>query len=140
MSMEMTQLSSEYWNALASQLIVISSLLAGFSLSLIFSLSGNTSKIMNYLFKAATTATASFLVSIFAMTKILMLTNKGFPYKLTAESLILPRIAGTLSFFIGILSIVVILSLSGWVKSDSSKNFTTIIGIITLILILLMLT
>ena len=137
--MQMTQLSPDYWNALAGQLIVISSLLAGFSLSLIFSLPENKSTIMSYLFRAAVTATASFLVSIFAMTKILMLTNKGFPFKLTAESLIFPRIAGIVSFIIGILSVVLILALSGWVKSENSKWFTTAVGLITLILIALML-
>jgi hypothetical protein len=138
--MEMTQLSPDYWNALASQLIVISSLLAGFSLSLIFSLAENKSKVMNYVFRASVTATASFLVSIFAMTKILMLTNKGFPFKIAAENLIFPRITGIIFFIIGILSIIVILALSGWVKSENSKNFTTTVGIITFILIVLMLT
>ena len=137
--MQITQLSSEYWNALASQLIVISSLLAGFSLSLIFSLGDTKSTIMNYVFRAAVTATASFLVSIFALTKILMMTNKGFPFKTTGDSLIFPRIAGMIAFVIGILSIVMILALSGWVKSENSKNFTTVIGLITLVLIILML-
>jgi hypothetical protein len=137
--MQMTQLSPDYWNTLASQLIVISSLLAGFSLSLIFSLADDKSKTMNYLFRAATTGTASFLVSIFAMTKILMLTNKGFPYKITEESLIFSRVIGMISFIIGILSIVAILTLSGWIKSGNSKKYTTIIGILTLILIIYML-
>ncbi len=39
----MLKLSFDYWNALAGQMIVISSLLAGFSLSLIFSLPDNVS-------------------------------------------------------------------------------------------------
>jgi len=134
----MIKLSFEYWNTLASQLIVISSLLAGFSLSLIFSLTENKSKIMNYIFRAATTATASFLVVIFAMTKILMLTNKGFPFKVTEGNLIFPRLIGITSFITGILSIIVIISLSGWAKAENSKKFTTIIGVITLILIIAM--
>ena len=136
----MLKLSFEYWNALASQFAVISSLLAGFCLSLIFSLPETNSKITNYVFRAAVTGTASFLISIFAMTKILLLTTKGYPFKVTEDDFLFPRISGVMGFFVGILSIVVILSLSGQVKSENSKRFTTIAGIITLVLIIALIT
>ena len=137
----MTELSFEYWNALVSQLIVISSLLCGFSLSLLFKLPDTQSnnRINTYIFRSTTIATASFLVCIFAMTKILMMTNKGFPFKVTAADLTLPRIIGVLSFLTGIVSIILIISLSGWNKPDRSKWFTIIIGILTLLLIIAML-
>ncbi len=133
----MTSLSFEYWNKLASQLIVISSLLGGFSLSVIIPLieTKTDSKAMNYIFRSVVVSTASFLVSIFAMTKILMITSQGFPFKVTDGDLVFPRIVGTVSFIVGILSIVVILTLSGWTKSSAMKRFTLLVGLLTLFLI-----
>jgi hypothetical protein len=136
----MTELSFDYWNTLASQMVVISSLMGGFSLSLLFSLPENPEKtrINTYIFKAATIATASFLVSIFALTKILLMTTKGFPFAVTGENLILPRIVATSTFFTGILSVITLIALSGWNKSLKTKRFTMIVGIVMLVLILAM--
>lgn len=137
----MTELSFDYWNKLAGQLIVISSLLGGFSLSVIIPLieSKFENSVIPYIFRAVIIATASFLISIFAMTKILMLTTPGFPIKVTNEDFLLPRIMGFTSFMIGILSIIAILFLSGWNKSGSLKRFSIIVAILTLVLILWML-
>jgi hypothetical protein len=137
----MIELPFEYWNKLASQLIVISSLLGGFSLSIIVPMMENRSesKAMSYLFKATTIATASFLVSIFAMTKILMMTTEGYPGQIADSSLSLPRIIGVLSFFAGIVSIVSIIMLSGYIRGGKFKRFTLIAGSIAMLLILLML-
>lgn len=137
----MTELSFEYWNSLASQMLVISSLMGGFSLSLLFALpeSSEHPRIQDRIFKAAAIATASFLVSIFALTKILMMTTKGFPFPVTGASLVLPRIIATSTFFIGILSVIALVGLSGWNKSLKTKRFTIIVGIVMLVLILAML-
>ena len=138
----MTELSFDYWNKLAGQLIVISSLLGGFSLSVMISLieAKSESKVIGYIFRSVVIATASFLISIFALTKIIMLTSQGFPGKVTVNDLTTPRIIGFLSFIIGILSIIAVISLSGWLRSNSMKRFTLIVGLLTLILILTMLT
>jgi hypothetical protein len=137
----MTELSFDYWNKLAGQLIVISSLLGGFSLSVIIPLI--ESKFENsttpYIFRAILISTACFLISIFAMTKILMITTPGFPRKVTGEDFFLPRIVGATSFIIGILSIIAVLFLSGWNKSGSLKQFSIILATLTLVLILWML-
>jgi hypothetical protein len=136
----MIKLSFEYWNALASQLIVISSLLCGFSLSLIFVQPENESnqKIKSFIFKATVIAAAAFLISIFAMTKILMMTTKGFPFIVNDEKLMLPRMLGFFTFITGIFSIIIIITLSGWSKSGHYKWFTVIAGILTLLSILSM--
>ena len=137
----MIELPFEYWNKLASQLIVISSLLGGFSLSIIVPMMENRteSRAMSYLFKATTIATASFLVSIFAMTKILMMTTEGYPGQVFDHSLSFPRIIGVLTFFAGILSIISIIAISGYVKGGKFRRFTLISGITAMVLILLML-
>ena len=137
----MIDLSFDYWNKLAGQLIVISSLLGGFSLSVIIPLmeAKSDSKIMNYIFRSVIIATASFLISIFAMTKIFMLTSQGFPLKVTGHDIVFPRLVGTISFFVGILSILVVISLAGWLKSNSMRKFTLIVGLVTLMLVFAML-
>lgn len=135
----MLELPFDYWNKLASQLIVISSLLGGFSLSLIFTFNKDGERNSKYLFRASTVASASFLVSILAMTKILMMTTVGFPYKIANNNLTFPRIIGTISFFIGCIAIISVIMLSGWNKNNPSKVFTTIIGALTFLLFVLML-
>ncbi|MBD2757330.1 hypothetical protein [Spirosoma validum] len=136
----MTELSFDYWNKLAGQFIVISSLLGGFSLSVIIPLieAKSDSKIMNYVFRSVVIATASFLISIFAMTKILMVTSQGFPFKVSSSALSFPRIVGFASFIVGLLAIIAVLSLSGWLRSHSMKRFTIIVGLLTLLLIFAM--
>jgi len=52
----------------------------------------------------------------------------------------LPRVVGVIAFFLGIISLLAMISMSGWTKSKRMGRFTTILGIITLILILLMTT
>jgi hypothetical protein len=56
------------------------------------------------------------------------------------NDLLFPRIAGVVSFLLGIIALLVMISLAGWTKSKKMGRFTTIVGIMTLILILMMTT
>ena len=137
----MVEIPLAYFNKLATQVLFISALLGGFSLAVIVSLLNNkhTDRITTTIFKTATVSTASFLISIFAMTRIMLMTTEGFPGKVTDASIMFPRLVGTLGFFIGIVALIILVSLSGWVKSKSLGRFTTILGIIAFIIVLLML-
>lgn len=136
------ELSLEYWNKLADQLIFISALLGGFSLTVIATLVNNqkNSPTSLRMLRAATIAAVSFLIAIFSMTKILMMTTEGYPFPITPESFSFPRLMGFLSFCAGIISLLVIVSLSGWTKSRSLGIFTTIAGIVAFFLLFAMLT
>jgi len=74
--MEMTL---EYWNSLADQTMLISALLGGFSIAIVANIivSDKNNKLTNRLLKTATVSASCFLVSVFAMTKILMMTTEG---------------------------------------------------------------
>jgi len=135
----MTEITIEYLNKLAAQFILISTLLGGFSLSAIITLIGNEnkSKLMVNIFRLATVATLGFLITIFSMTKILMMTTKGFPIEVKYSDLSQPRTVGIFAFIIGLVAMLSLISLSGWTKSKSLGRFTTILGIIALIFILL---
>jgi len=136
----MVEMSLEYWNKLANHYIVISSLLGGFSITVIANLIIYDSKnrFMTAILKAATIAAGSFLATIFTMSKIYMMTTKGFPYKVVESSFSLARIIGPLTFFIGIFALSVVIALSGWTKSKRLGIFTTSIGSIILLIMLLM--
>lgn len=137
----MIELSLEYMNKLASQTQFISALLCGFSLTVLILLfeKKDSDKININIFRFSIISTGAFLVSIFAMTNILLMTTEGFPLKVESSDLKFPRVLGVSSFFTGIISIAIIISLLGWTKSKKLGLFSTTIGILTLILIILML-
>lgn len=134
----MTDLLPEYLNKIANQLIVISSLLAGFSIAVMANLlvSNTKTKIVNSILKVTTVAASSFLVTVFAMTKIVMMTTEGYPLKFDESDLFLPKIIGFFAFVLGIITLSVLIALSGWTKSKKIGIFTTIIGVLTFIAIL----
>ena len=136
----MIELTFEYWNKLAEQTITISSLLGGFSIAVIanFLVSDLNTKLSKSIMAVSTLAASFFLITIFAMTNLLMKTTVGYPFKVVDNDLMLPRVVGMITFFIGIISLVALISMSGWTKSKKMGRFTTILGTITLLLILLM--
>ena len=138
----MTEITFEYWNKLADQVIMISSLLGGFSIAVVANLlvSNTNNRLSKKIMLAATLAASFFLITVFAMTKLLMMTTKGFPMEVSESDLILPRILGVITFIIGIISLIAMISLAGWTKSKKMGRLTTAIGIMTFVLILFMLT
>ena len=138
----MEEMSFEYWNKLADHIILISSLLGGFSITVIanFLVSESNTPLSRSIMKAAVLAASFFLVSVFAMTNILMMTTEGFPLKVTEAELSFSSIAGGMALFFGIISLITMIALSGWTKSNKMGRFTTVVGIFTFILILIMLT
>jgi hypothetical protein len=138
----MVEMSFEYWNKLADQIIVISSLLGGFSIAVVANLlvSDASSRLSKNIMKAAVLAASFFLISIFAMTKVLMMTTDGFPLKATEEGIKISSLVGGMTLILGIMSLITLIALSGWTKSKQMGIFTTVVGIFSFILIVLMLT
>jgi uncharacterized membrane protein YozB (DUF420 family) len=138
----MIEATFEYWNKLADQTIMISSLLGGFTIAVIANLlvSEVNTRIFKNIMMVSTLAASFFLVSVFAMTALLMKTTTGYPLEVIESDLILPRIVGVISFILGIISLIAMISLAGWTKSKKMGRFTTAVGIFTLVLILVMLT
>lgn len=139
----MEEMSFEYWNKLADQVILISSLLSGFSIAVVANFlvaDSNNNRLKRTIMKTAVLAAGFFLVSLFAMTKILMMTTNGFPLKVTNGDLKFPSIIGGVALVFGIMSLITMISLSGWTKSKKLGRFTVGVGVLTFILILIMLT
>ncbi|BDD05495.1 hypothetical protein [Aureibacter tunicatorum] len=135
-------LSLEYLNGLANQILLISSLLGGFSIAIVSNLLTDKTKgqITNRIFQVTTLAAGSFLVSVFAMTKIVMMTTKGYPENISSETLETSNIIGSISFLLGITFLCFVIVLSGWTKSKQLGIFTTIVGIITFTFIFMTIT
>ncbi len=135
----MTELPFEYLNKVASQVIVISSLLSGFSIAMIANLLINekSTRILNLIFKTTIITASSFLITVFSMTNIILKTTEGYPEQLASKTLDFPRIIGFISFFVGLISLSILISLSGWTKSKKMGIFTTIVGVLTFFLIIM---
>ena len=130
----------EYWNKLANQVGTISSLLGGFSIAVVANIlvSEGKGKLHKYIMVASTLAACFFLITVFSMTNLFLKTTPGYPIKLVEGDLIFPRAIGFLSFISGVISLITLIALAGWTKSKKIGRFTTVIGIVTLILMLMM--
>ena len=132
------EITLEYWNELAKQTILISSLLSGFSITVVANLlvSDKNDKLTNRILKFSSLSAGCFLVTVFAMVQISMMTTDGGYLKdVVAKDFVIPRTIGMLTFMIGLFALAAMISLSGWTKSKKVGRFTTIIGILTLMLI-----
>lgn len=138
----MTELTFEYWNKLAAQIITISSLLGGFTIAVIanFLVSETKTRLKNYIMAASTLAASFFLITVFTMTKLMMMTTDGYPIKVVDNDLLLPRIIGVIAFLFGVISLLTMVSMAGWTKSRKMGIFTTTVGILTFLIIIMMLT
>jgi len=136
----MGEISFEYWNKLANQTILVSSLLSGFSITVVANLlvAELNNRLTNRIMMFATFAAISFLITLFGMTNLLLMTTEGYPIPVVSSDLFYPRVIGSIFFFLGIVSLIVTISLSGWTKSKKMGRFTTALGILAFILILSM--
>ncbi|WP_103071585.1 hypothetical protein [Aquimarina sediminis] len=133
------QTTLEYWNTLANQTILIGSLLSGFSIAIVANLlvSDQNSKLINRILRLATISAGCFLVSVFAMFQISMVTTPGgYITNVTTRDFFIPRVVGISTFMIGLFALSAIIALSGWAKSKKTGIFTSIVGLLTLLLIL----
>ena len=136
----MNELSFEYLNKIAEQIVTISSLLGGFSIAVIANIiiSETNTRITKYLLVSSSLAACFFLVTIFTMTNLLMKTSSGYPLPIDDGDLKLPRLVGIVFFFLGTISLISLISLAGWTKSKKMGIFTAVAGLITLVLTLMM--
>ena len=135
----MMELSFDYWNTLASQLILTCAFLTGFSIAVTANLLINkkSNKLYNSILRAATLSAGSFLITVFALTNILLKTTEGYPFEVTQSDINTPRIIGMFTYVIGILALLTVIGLSGWTKSKGTGIFTTVVSAITLIMVFL---
>jgi len=133
----MIELSYNYSELLAKQIILISALFGGLSTTALISLvlSKRNDKLLKTLTVIMAIASFSLVIATFAMNNLLMISHPEYPLDLSKNQINQSRIIGSISFFIGILSFCGALSLSGWFKSKPIGITTTVLGIISYIVI-----
>jgi hypothetical protein len=135
--MEIQEIPLSYLKEIAKQLIFISAFLGGFSAAILGTLivSTKSSKTLKYLILGTSLSALSFIVSVFAMTKIVMIALPDSPFNGNYEATIVPRTIGSIAFFLGIIALIFTISISGWTHSKKLGIATTTLGIIGLVLV-----
>lgn len=128
-----------YLKALSEQTLIISVFLGGFSAAILgnFIVSNNNKRIMKVLILGLVIASSSFLLNIIADFGTIMVLTPGYPYGTKIKNEILNdcySIAGP-TILIGIISLISVIGLTGWLKSKKLGIATTIVGVLTLILV-----
>lgn len=136
----MTELSFEYWNKLAEQTLLISSLLGGFSVVVLANLliAKLNSRLIKSIMVFSIMSASFFLLTLLVSNKILLMTTEGYPFRVENEDLFIPRILIGGAFYLGIISLITVISLVGWTKSKKMGIFSTIIGVLTFLVSLSM--
>lgn len=113
--------------------------MSGFSIAILANLLTyeTHSRMATYIFRLTSIAAGSFLVTVFALTKIIKMTTKGYQYEVTAEDITFTAGLASSAFVIGIFTLSFVIALTGWIKSKKTGIFTTIVGCLTLILMIM---
>ena len=135
----MVELSLPYLNALAAQLIFISAFLGGFSAAILGTLivSKNSTRTLRALVLSTAFSATAFIVTVFSMTQLVMLTTPGYPLEVNQSDLALPKMVGFISFYLGIIALMTVVAISGWLQSKRLGIATTIIAVTGMIVILI---
>ena len=133
----MIELSTTYLRELAIQTVFVSAFLGGFSASILGTLilSKNEHKLLKYVIVGTSLSAIAFVLCVFASTQIIMITTPDYPFEVDKSEFDLPRVVIALAFYIGILALMFVLSISGWIYSKRVGIATSVLGIIGLILI-----
>lgn len=136
----MTDLSSAYFAELANQLIFISAFLGGFSATILGTLiaSENNGKIIKVLIILISISAATFILTVIAMTKIILIHAPDSPLANGEDLVSLPRVIGSLSFLVGMTALLLVISLSGWLKSVKLGIVTSALGLCSLFMVMLL--
>lgn len=131
----MNELPISYLKVLAEQIGFISVFLGGISATILGTLIvlKKDSKIFNWMIILLSLAAVSFIVAVFGMNKIQMVLTPDYPNR--DHSIFYARMVGSISFLLGIYSLITVISLSGWLQSKKIGILTTSIGLIAAFLI-----
>jgi len=136
----MNEISPDFLKFIAEHLVLICVFLGGISATILGTiiLHKGESKIINSMIIGLSLAAVSFIVAIIAFNKIQVVLNPSSPYYGKDDLLNFPRLVGGLSFYLGIYALIVVVGLSGWMRSKKIGIFTTSIAVLSGIFIFLL--
>lgn len=127
----MTEISGAYLLEIAKQLSFIAALLGGLSGALMCALlfSRSDSPAVKWALFSAATATCAFIVSVVALTMLIVGLNPNAPESLVTQAgLLQARSIGTVGFFLGLYGTLFTIGACGWVRSRRMGVATTILA------------
>lgn len=135
----MNELSDQYMHLLAEQFIFISVFLGGFSATLLATIisSDLNNKCSKAMIVTSATSALSFVICVFCMTGIFLMTSEGYPNHLGGYSMSFTKNLAAINLAIGILSFVTTIGLSGWLKSRGLGITTSILATIAFVVLLI---
>lgn len=139
LQIQVTELPFDYLANLSKQIIFISTFLGGVSATILgtFIIAKDSRRLFKVLIAGISLSAVSFIVSIFSWTNIVILTSPGYPLEVSHADTVFSRNIGGITFVVGILALLSIVALSGWLHSKRLGIITTALGLIGMVLIAL---
>lgn len=132
----MIELEDTYLLSLAQQTLVIGIFLGGFSATMLATLivSEFKGKLFNFILIGLTISSLSFLISVLTDFNIICALTPGYPLGIRHNLINFWRATGAFALLLGMISLISVIGLSGWLKSKKLGMYTTVIGAIALII------
>lgn len=134
----MQSLSDSYLVEISRQLAFLSAFLGGFAATFLATLLvvASSRRIAGWVIGSAATAACSFVVSVISSVMLTIVLHPDVPTNVgSASSIDVARVVSTLGFGIGVISLLVSVGLSGWVRSRQSGIATSAVSSISLVLV-----
>ncbi len=135
----MDEINNNYFMDLAAQLSYMSAFLGGFSATILVTLlvSDNTKRITNWIVLFSTVAACSFIVATLSFITAGIMVHPNAPESVRDEAaLTIARTVSSYSLLAGIITLLLGIGLSGWLRSKKLGIMTSSIAGIGLILVL----
>lgn len=130
----MKDIPDTYALAAAEQMSFIGAFLGGVSVTILITLVvfSSSKKSVNWIVASSALAAGSFLISVIASMRIIIALHPDLPFEPSAEKMNTLWYGMINSYGVGVLSLIVSIGLSGWLRSRTSGIVTTLIASVAL--------
>lgn len=135
----MATLEESYLRALAEQIAFLSAVLGGFSITYLATIIGFTSHPLVTKLTVGGTALAacSFIIAVIGSVSLIVLLHEDAPAQIVSDNALAKgRLFSSLGFFLGIVSLLLSIGLSGWFRSKVLGIITSIIAFLSLLMVI----
>lgn len=138
----MLDLSNTFLREVGVQSLLVGIFLGGISVSILGNLivSNNNGKIIKILIIGLSISSLSFLLTILSSFELILILTEGSNEEVNSQILKQTTRPVWMSLYLGLFSLISVISLSGWLKGKKLGMITTILGIITILFIILIMT
>ena len=138
----MLDVSNTFFREVGVQSLLVGIFLGGISVSILGNLivSDNNGKLIKVLIIGLSISSLSFLLTIISSFELILILTEGWDEDVNSQVLGRTMRPIWMSFYLGLFSLICVISISGWLKGRKLGIITTILGIITLLFLILIMT